>query len=262
MERQKITYKGEDINLNLFVTKTNSKLDENNRMDEFINNELNISINQSDNKEMLVYNGNTNSSNKNISVFFLKENNINSFDFSNNYSDIGFTTEEVTNSGNKFTSSFFILEYFDNNTPTNNNKIFTNFLKPSSIYAKSSNTGLLVFDIANKNLTNHLKVCSLGELSKLYLRISFFNAKKGKRSEFYFNPTTITTSSILNETNRFNEIILNQTDYSWSFKQKMNIYEIDKKPLNKQENNTPNISSTNDIDSNKKGIITNNGIII
>ena len=188
IERISIANRNSDINFNIFLTNKAGKLDEMNGINDFITEELEKSINKPIENELIVFN--IKSDNNFLNVKFLKQNKTNNFDFTTLYSDIGFTVKEINNDSDSFINSFFIFEYFDSKDENKQVKLSTNFIKPSSIHAKASTTAVINFSKDNIYNSQHNRVYIPNKFFNngsniIFMKVSFFNAKTGKRNYFY-----------------------------------------------------------------------------
>lgn len=108
-----------------------------------------------------------------------------------NYYYAGFTVDEVEGLSNNFLNSFYIMDFFDSFSPTNQTKIFSAYLTnldlevaqsgnlPSSVYFYNNN-----FQLYNQYIPlGYLNIS--GNTYTGYSRFSFYNAKTGKIVVFY-----------------------------------------------------------------------------
>ena len=164
-----------------------------------------------------------------VSKFRLKKNNYDTkkikFSFSSgsgdNYVTAGFEEDEVRKKELNFLNSFYILDFFDSPSPTNQTKIFSAYLTnldlfveqsgplPKSVYRFEEDFQLynLYIPIGYLTLLNNTRTY-VG-----YSRFSFYNGKTGKIDVFY----NVDNGDKTTPEKMFFETKLNIYDRTWTF---------------------------------------------
>lgn len=159
-------------------------------INEIIDSEIGKVTNSISDRETLKFNSaiyNTSQkSNLRIDFYFINTANT----FSTSFLNAGFTTDDITNSRNRLTKSFFKLDFYDSNNETERNYLFSEFLSVNLQNTASFSFNRLFW------LKNDDKFIKNKTYRTLYFDATFFNAKDGTVRKFINRdiPSTLTLS--------------------------------------------------------------------
>lgn len=184
--KEKYKYSGSDFKIKIPLSNVINFNGLQDSIDDFINNEVGVSINPIVDGETFRYKS---SGNKSIIPKFWNSSNSS---HQNSYLTAGFTNDEIINKSNVIENSFFIMQVYD--TPFIDNQILLHSSYFSG-YNINSSMPLINIDLNNEFSNFYLPNWWINEKLKeiegtnqgigIYIKLIFYNAKTGKLQLFY-----------------------------------------------------------------------------
>jgi hypothetical protein len=203
--QNKIKFNGYDMNINIPISTNNNHMGMQQEIDSFVMEETNKSINSVVDHEVKRYS--------------LVENKMFNFQFYSNgvwlsdFSSAGFDINDVLQRNVDISNSFFILDVYDTWVPNKQEKILTNYL---TILYKNNFEGDKLSSIFTINPTSEFNYLEIPEhkinISTVYGRFSFYNAKTGKIIVFYNEYYDFLTTTF----RYYFTITLNHSNNTWN----------------------------------------------
>ena len=203
--KEKIKYKGKDLNLQFSLDGDNNLLGYQQEINNYSLKSTIDSINEGDDVEIKRFKY----KNENVSLKFSFWNGTT---YSNTFTSAGFTNKEVSGGSENFLNSYFILDFYDSYDINNQKRIFSQYLTKlnqnnNSIFQVNSKLQLY-----NINVPINYYTQMTGNTITGYTRFSFYNAKTGKIQLFNNEKNiNLTTPQI-----SYFESILNLNDMTWN----------------------------------------------
>ena len=178
IKKEKILFNGLDMNLKIQLNSNERFNGIQQEIDSFTKIKSEQQINNITDGEVKRFSLGT--SNQKISFYFSGD----SF-FQTSFITAGFTSDEINALNNKFTNSFFILDFFDSFSTTEQTKIFSTYLTKLDSNNQNNNPQISVYELNNKfqwyylNIPNNY-IDNFNDYITGYSRFSFYNAKIGK----------------------------------------------------------------------------------
>lgn len=183
IRREKISFTGLDLNLKIQLNSSNKLSGLQQEVDEFTKVKSTQQINGITDGEVRRFT--LNASNQLIKFYFSG-----GTSFQSKFTTAGFTVNEIENLSSNFTNSFFILDFFDSVSTTEQTKIFSTYLTKLDSNNQSNDPINSIYEIDNSFQWYYLNVPvnfidGFDDYVTGYSRFSFYDAKSGKIRVFY-----------------------------------------------------------------------------
>lgn len=184
MIKEKIKYNGNDMNLKISLSSEDNFIDYQQEIDnltQFTSIDLVNPVSDGEIRRFKVK-PNTNTLISTINFWFYYSTLGN---YSRDYTNVGFTNDEISYNKNNFLKSFFILDYYDTYDINSQTKIFTTYITKKSsspTFPLSANTQQYYQNIPLSYINSQTGTTTTG-----YTKFSFYNAKNGIVTLFYNN---------------------------------------------------------------------------
>lgn len=214
--KKNIRFDNDDMYIQIPITGGLNFTGNQQEIDTFVNLKSTKSINDAVDGEVYKFKWGLTSFNR-IIDFSFSSNTITGWE--SNYYYAGFTVDEVEGRNIKFLNSFYIMDFFNSYSPTNQTKIFSAYLTNLNLNVAQSGTLPSSRYFLNENFQLYNQYIPLGYLDITgdtyvgYSRFSFYNAKTGKIVVFYNKDNEQKTTP----EKMYFKTVLNFNDKTWYF---------------------------------------------